>query len=170
MAAVQLRQKTLAFQKYHGILSNTSHFIIAHLSPLCFGTTWTPYHIEIIIAFLALVASIPSMLGSHLLRLPQTIALACLSVTVFISLASDGWLGGAVAPFYGFLLLPYTFFVVAATCNSKRHLQIVTLVMLLGSAYFIICAALDLHSHVVRSLYLFGDGTLRESPRPGICK
>ncbi|ADV83206.1 O-antigen ligase family protein [Terriglobus saanensis] len=128
--------------------------------PVVFGPL-APYHIEIIIAALAFFLSIPDLLNSGLLFSPKVWALVFLGVSVVLSIAASGWIGGGLEALYSFLPLPFTFLMAALNIKTKRHLQIVAITMVLGCAYFIAHGAYDLRNGVDPSPFLYGASTLR---------
>jgi len=127
--------------------------------PVIFGPL-APYHIEIIIAALAFFLSIPELLSSGLLLSPKIWALVFLGLSVVLSIASSGWISGGLQALYDFLPLPFAFLVAALNFKTKRHLQIVTITMTIGCAYFIAHGAYDLRNGIDPSLYLYGTAPL----------
>ena len=127
--------------------------------PVIFGPL-APYHIEIIIAALAFFLSIPEILSSGLLLSPKVWALVFLGLSVVLSIAASGWIGGGLQALYDILPLPFAFLVAALNFKTKRHLQIVTITMTVGCAYFIAHGAYDLRNGIDPSPYLYGTAPL----------
>src|SRR5579872_2374389 len=63
----------------------------------------TVYHVELIIAILVILISLPSVLQSFVLKTPQAWALIGLALAVFLSVLTTGWAGGAVQAFQSFI-------------------------------------------------------------------
>jgi O-antigen ligase len=133
----------------------------AFMTPTAIFGPLAPYHIEIIIAALAFLLSFPDLMNSGLLLSPKVWALALLGVCVALSIATSGWISGGLQALFDFLPLPFVFLMAAVNFKTKRHLQIVALTMLLGSAYYIARGAYDLHLGVDPSPYLYGASSLR---------
>lgn len=119
------------------------------------------YHLEVIIAALAVLTSIPNFARSRVFMYPQTVAMLLLCVAVPVSIAAGGWLGGAIPHLYEFLTVALPYFLVAANCRKPFHLQWMVLCMFLGSMYFAYHGYMDLQHFVVPSDYLYGVGELR---------
>ena len=125
---------------------------------------WGPladFHMEIVLALLAFVTSLPNIARSRVFDLPQAYACIAFTIAVPVSIAAGGWFGGALAGFYGFLPTVFCFFLAAANFRTRRHFQLVVLAMWLGSLYFIVNGLLDLHNQVSPSQFLYGEGVLR---------
>ena len=137
------------------------YILTAFVSPPVLFGEFHQYHVEIIIAVLALLSSIPSLAGSGFLQLPQTLALFVLWVIIVISVSINAsFTDGAMALYY-FVPVTFPYFLTALNCKTKRHLQLIFLAMFLGSLYFIIHGYLDLKNNVTPSLYLYGEGLRR---------
>ncbi|MBS1815530.1 MAG: O-antigen ligase family protein [Acidobacteria bacterium] len=123
--------------------------------PVLFGPL-APYHIEIVIAFLAVISSFPSLNNSGLLRWPQTYATIGLCLAVIASFVGNGYFGGAPPALYGFLISAAAFFLTAVNCRSRAHLRWIVLSMFLCSLFYIAHGASDVYHHVNPSQYVFG--------------
>lgn len=137
------------------------YVVTAFVSPPVLFGPFHEYHVEMIIAALALLCSIPSMSGSQLLQKPQTIAIAALCVCVVMSVSLNTSLREGATAAYNFIPVTFTYFLTALNCKTKRHLQLIFGALLLGSLYFIVHGFLDLRNGVSPSLYLYGDEGLR---------
>jgi len=91
---------------------------------------------------------------------PKLWALVFLGLSVVLSIAASGWIGGGLQALYDFLPLPFAFLVAALNFKTKRHLQIVTITMAVGCAYFIAHGAYDLRNGIDPSPYLYGTAPL----------
>ncbi len=120
-----------------GLFFTTLFIFTAYLSPQIVFGNLSLYHIEIVIAILALVFSVFSGGGSGIFRMPQTYAIVGLSAAVALSIIFSGWLGGAPIALLEFLPNAMVFFFIVANVKKPIHLKILLLV-LFGAALFII--------------------------------
>lgn len=104
------------------------------------------YRIELILALLALLATIPSLFDSGVFASRATLALAGLCFAVVMSIAMGGWLGAIPIVGYGILPVLMGFILVAVNCKTKRHLQLVILVLVCASVFDIVQGYLALQS------------------------
>jgi hypothetical protein len=112
--------------------------------PLLFGPL-AQYRIELILAALVLLVSIPKMTRSFAFRTPQALGLAGLSVAVFLSvLIAERWPGGAIRAFLGFIPSIYAYFLVCLHCNSRKKLQLLVIMLLFVCLFVIANGAMDL--------------------------
>ena len=141
-----------------GFVFTLLYILTAYLSPkLLFGPL-AEYHIEIILALLALLTSIPNLSGSKIARAPQTFAVFGMGFAVVASLAATGWFGGAPAALYEFLPDSFAFFLVALNCRTRRRLQMVVVTLVCGSAFVIVQGATALRNGEVVSPWLYDQG------------
>lgn len=106
------------------------YFVTTYLGPFTVFGPLALYHAEVVIAALALLASIPALPRSFILKTPQSLALAGLAVGVFFSILVTGWMGGAVQAFQGFIPSAFAYFLICLHCNSRKKLQILVLLLL----------------------------------------
>jgi hypothetical protein len=112
--------------------------------PLLFGPL-AQYRIELILAALVLLVSIPKMTRSFAFRTPQALGLAGLSVAVFLSvLIAERWPVGALRAFLGFIPSIYAYFLVCLHCNSRKKLQLLVIMLLFVCLFVIANGAMDL--------------------------
>jgi hypothetical protein len=103
------------------------------------------YRIELILAALVLLVSIPKMTRSFAFRTPQALGLAGLSVAVFLSvLIAERWPVGALRAFLGFIPSIYAYFLVCLHCNSRKKLQLLVIMLLFVCLFVIANGAMDL--------------------------
>lgn len=114
-----------------------------------------PYHLEIVFAAFAILASIPSLESAGLLKLPQTYAALGVCFAAVVSIAAGGWLGGIPQICYSLLPVVAGFFLAAVNCRKKWHFVLIVVAMFLGSAYFILRGAIDLHAGNLVSPFLY---------------
>ncbi|MGB0066223.1 MAG: O-antigen ligase family protein [Terracidiphilus sp.] len=112
--------------------------------PVLFGPV-AQVHIEIVLAFLILLVSIPQITRSVAFKTPQTLALAGLSVSVFLSvLIATRWPGGAVRALLDFIPNIYAYFVLCLHCNSRKKLRVLVLMLLFVCLFVIAHGVMDL--------------------------
>jgi O-antigen ligase len=121
-----------------------------------------PLHIEIVIAILTLLCSIPSLSGSRILGLPQTSAVLGLCMAVALSIVFSGWLGGAPRALMEFLPNALLFFFILVNFKKKGHLQILAILLLICAANTIYSGWYALQIEDFHSIYLEG---MRNSDR-----
>jgi len=109
------------------------------------------FHIEILIAIVVLLCTLPSLPESGVSRIPQTYAIFGLCFAVAGSMLSSGWAGGVPKALMEFGPNAMLFFFVLLNFRKKGHLEVVVLV-LLGCALYTIyqghhaIATLDYHN------------------------
>lgn len=128
-----------------GFVLSILYFLIYYLTPTYLFGSLAQYHIELILAVLLLLVSLPSLIGSFLFKTPQALALVGMSFAVFLSILFGlHWMGGAVTAFLGFIPNIYAFFLVCLHCNSRTRMRAVILVMLFTSVFVVAKGANDL--------------------------
>lgn len=135
--------------------------VTAYITPEVLFGPLAQYRVEVILAVLAVIASVPNLLRANLSESPQTYAFLAFCVAIPLSILSGGWVTGAAQVMYGFLPVVLCYILPAVNFRTRQHLQWMTLAMLLCSSYFIYNGLQDLHNHVVPSNFLYGDGELR---------
>jgi hypothetical protein len=115
-----------------GFVLSVLYFVTYYLTPRVLFGPLAPYRIELIIAvFLMLVSAPKLMLGSFVLKSPQSLALAGLAMAVFLSvLIGAHWIGGAIQACLAFIPGPLAYFLVCLHCDSKKKLQFLAAIML----------------------------------------
>lgn len=122
---------------FMGLFLTLLYILTAYIGP---ETLWGPiyeFHIEIILAALALVASLPGIQRSKLLTMPQSYALVGMCFAVFCSMVLTGWLGSVLPAVLGFIPNAFTFFLVVVNFRTKKHLQLLVLTLFFVSAFTI---------------------------------
>jgi O-antigen ligase len=130
-----------------GFVLSILYFATYYLTPpLLFGPLAT-YHIELILAALLSLISIPKLVRSFTIRTPQALALTGLAVAVLMSvMVGAGWVGGGVQAFMGFIPNPFGYFLVALHCDSKKKLRALVVMLLFVCLFVISQGALALRS------------------------
>jgi hypothetical protein len=114
-----------------GFVISVIYFVTYYLTPpLVFGPL-AAYRIELILAILVLLVSLPKLAGSIVLKTTQSLALIGLSIAVFLStLIALRWMGGAVASFLGFIPCAFAYYLVCLHCDTSKRLRILVLMLL----------------------------------------
>jgi O-antigen ligase len=121
------------------------YFVTYYLTPATIFGPLTAVHIEMILAVVLLVVSLPTVAKTSILKTPQSVALIGMAFAVFLSvLIAVRWPGGAVQAFFDFIPNIFAFFLVCLHCNSKKKMQVVILMMLFVCLFVIAHGAIDL--------------------------
>jgi hypothetical protein len=121
-----------------GFALSVLYFVVNYVTPTVVFGPLAVYRIELILAILILIISIPKLKGSIILKTPQSVALIGLAFAGSLSvLFGIHWPGGAVQAFPVFLPCAYAYFLICLHCNSKFKLQIIVF-MLLAVCLFVI--------------------------------
>ena len=121
-----------------GFVLSVFYFVVYYLTPATVFGPLAAYRIELILAGLILIVSLPVLPKSFILKTPQSLALIGLAFAVFLSILIEvRWPGGAVHAFLGFIPNAFAYYLVCLHCNSKRKLQVLV-VMLLFVCFFVI--------------------------------
>jgi O-antigen ligase len=121
-----------------GFVLTILYFVTNYLTPPTLFGPLAAYRIELILALLILLVSLPKLIGTSILKTPQSLAVAGLAIAASFSvLIAYRWPMGAVHGFLGFIPNAFAFLLVSLHCNSKRKLQVMVL-MLLSVCLFVI--------------------------------
>lgn len=130
------------------------YLLTAYLGPSTLFGSLAAAHIEVILAALLFVVSLPKLQGSLIWKTPQSLALIGLGFAVFLSILTTGWAGGAVQAFLGFIPNAFAYFLVCLHCTSKKKLRLVIVLLLFICVFVIGRAYYDLQRGVFDSDYL----------------
>jgi O-antigen ligase len=132
-----------------GFVLSLFYFITSYLTPVTLFGPLAVYRIELILAVLILLVSLPKLIGSFIFKTPQSLALIGLAIATILSvLFGEHWAGGALKAFLDFIPNAFAFFLVCLHCKSKRKLQVLVLMLLFVCLFVIARGALDLR-HIV---------------------
>jgi len=121
-----------------GFALSILYFVTNYLTPSAIFGPLASFRIELILAVLVFLVSLPSLRKSFIIRSPQTLALFGLATAVFLSiLIGIHWAGGAVSGFLGFIPNAFAYFLVCLHGRSRKRMQILVL-MLLSVCLFVI--------------------------------
>ena len=128
-----------------GFVLSILYFVTCYLTP---GTIFGPlavFRVELILAVLILLVSLPKLQGSFILKTPQSLALLGMAFAVMMSVfIGSRWATGAVRAAFDFIPDVYGYFLVCLHCNTKRKLQVVVLMLVFVCIFVIAHGAFDL--------------------------
>ena len=121
------------------------YLVTNYLTPVTLFGPLAQYRIELILAALILLVSLPKFPGSFIFKTPQSLALIGLAIAAILSvLVGAHWAGGAVQAFLDFIPNAFAFFLVCLHCNSKRKLQALVAMLLFVCVFVIARGSADL--------------------------
>lgn len=107
-----------------GFLLSLLYIVTCYLAPVTLFGPLAHYRIELILAVLVVLVSLPSLANSIIFKTPQSIALIGLAIAVMLSIIMGvHWLGGAIPAFFAFLPNAFAFYIVCLHLNSRKRLQ-----------------------------------------------
>jgi hypothetical protein len=128
-----------------GFVLSILYLVTYYLTPATMFGPLAAYRIELILAALVVVVSLPALTKSFVLKTPQSLALIGLAFAVVLSvLIGERWLGGSVKAFLDFIPNALAYFLVCLHCNSKKKLQVLVLMLLFVCLFVIAHGSLDL--------------------------
>jgi hypothetical protein len=128
-----------------GFVLSILYFATNYLTPAYLFGPLADLHIEVILAALIIIVSIPALARSFVLTSPQSLAILGMAIAVFFSVlfTSHGY-DGAVDAFLLFIPGGACFFFVCLHCNTKARLKILVLMMFVVCMFVVGRGALDL--------------------------
>jgi hypothetical protein len=128
-----------------GFVLSVLYLVTSYLTPTTLFGPLAVYRIELILAVLVLLVSLPALMKSFILKTPQSLALIGLAFAVVLSvLIAVRWPGGAVQAFLGFIPSAFAYFLVCLYCDSKKKLQAIVLMLLFVCLFVIAHGSIDL--------------------------
>jgi len=135
------------------------YLFASYLSPETLFGVLASYHIQLVIAVIALAVSLFTSKDSGLLKITQTYALIGVGFAVFCSMIFNGLTRLAPATLLDYLPNAFAYVFVMLNCRKKIHLQLVITTILFACIYTIIRGNLALNALDLTSPYLLGQGT-----------
>ncbi len=150
-----------------GVVISIIYFVTYYLTPVTIFGPLAAYRIELVIAVLALAASLPALSKTFLLKTPQSLALPGLGFATLLSIVIGmHWPGGGIPALLQFIPNAFAYFLVCVNFNSKKRLQILVLMMLSVCLFVIAQGSSELrHGIPANAAFMAGDD---ESPSPDI--
>lgn len=128
-----------------GLILSILYLITYYLSPVTVFGPMAEYRIELILAVLVILFSIPSLLRTFIFRIPQSFALLGMAFAVpFSIIASVRWYGGAINGLLDFIPNAFAFFLICLHFRSTKRLKI-----LVGMLLFV-CLFVIAHGYMAR--------------------
>ncbi len=135
-----------------GFVLSIVYFLTNYLTPDFLWGSFANYHIELILAILIFVASLPELRKSYIFKVPQSLALVGLAVAIFLSvLVGMRWFSGAVTAFVQFIPYGGSFFFVCLHCNTRKRLKTLVLMLLFVCLLVIARGSWDLWTGVAQN-------------------
>jgi hypothetical protein len=128
-----------------GFALSIVYFVTYYLSPPTLFGPLAVAHVQVIIAALVMLISLPKLARSSIGKTPQAVALVGLSFTVGVSsLVAVHWAAGAVQAFLGFIPNAFGYFLVCLYCDSMKKLKILILSILLVCLFVIVRGSVEI--------------------------
>jgi hypothetical protein len=128
-----------------GFVLSVLYFITYYLTPKMMFGPLAEYRVELILALLVLILSLPKLPDSILRRTPQSVALIGLTFAVLMSvLIGEHWAGGGLDALLGFIPSGIAYFLVCLHCTTRKRLQILVLGLLCVCLFVIVHGWIDM--------------------------
>ena len=125
-----------------GFVLSLLYFVVCYLTPQAIFGPLAAYRIELILALLVSVVSLPALSGSLIWKTPQSLALIGLGFAVLLSvLVGMRWAAGSVTALLLFIPNAFAYFLVCLHCNTKKRLNIIVLMV------FFVCMFVMAHGY-----------------------
>jgi hypothetical protein len=135
-----------------GFVFSILYFVTYYLTPTVLFGSLAEARIEVILAAIIFLISLPLLTRSFILKTPQSLALIGLAIATSLSvLNAVQWAGGAVQAILGFIPNAFAYFLVCLHCASKKKLQIIVLMLLFVCLFVIAHGYVDLLHGVSQS-------------------
>jgi hypothetical protein len=145
-----------------GFILTIFYLVVSYLTPVALFGHLAVFRIELILAAVVFLVSLPALSKSFILKSPQSLALIGLALAVFMSvLIAVRWPGGAVYAFLGFLPSAFAYFLVCLHCDSKKKLQVLVLMLLFVCLFVIAHGCNDLSHGIPETAHHLPDDTYR---------
>jgi hypothetical protein len=135
-----------------GFVFSILYLATYYLTPTYLFGSLADSHLQVIIASLAILFSVPALLKTFLFKNPQSFALIGLALAVFLSNAiGRHWLGGGQQALLNFIPNCMAYFLICLHVNSRRKVKIVIVMLLAVCLIDIAHGFLDLRRGVASS-------------------
>ena len=127
-----------------GFVFSVLYFVTYYLTPATVFGPLAAYRVEMLLAIVLVLLSVPKLTGSIVLKTPQSLALIGMTISVFLSvLISLRWAGGAVGAWFAFIPAIFAYYLVCLHCTTKKRIQIMVLFFLLVCLFVIVNGYLE---------------------------
>jgi hypothetical protein len=145
-----------------GFILAVFYLVVSYLTPGALFGQLAVFRIELILAAVVFLISLPALTKSFILKSPQSLALIGLALAVFMSvLVAVRWPGGAVHAFLGFIPCAFAYFLVCLHCDSKKKLQVLVLMLLFVCLFVIAHGCIDLSHGIPEGAHHLTDDAYR---------
>lgn len=135
-----------------GFVLSILYFVTYYLTPPVLFGPLAAFRIELILAVLLCIVSLPKLKKSLILKTPQSLASIGLFFSGFLSvLIGMHWGKGAIQAFSAITPCAIAYFLVCLHCNTKKKLQGIVLILLFVCLFVIAHGYYDLHYGVARN-------------------
>ena len=128
-----------------GFFLSILYFVTNYLTPTTVFGPLAAYRIELILALLVFLVSLPILPRSIILKTPQSAALIGLALaTSLTALIALHWAGGAVQAFLFIIPCEFAYLLVCLHCKSTKQLKIVVLLLMFVCLFVIARGSIEL--------------------------
>ncbi len=152
-----------------GLFLTLLYIFTAYMGP---DTVWGPlyeFHIEIILAVLATIASLPNLGRAQLGKIPQGYALAGMVFAVMLSILFNVGIGASITAVMAFIPCVFAFYLVVLNCHTRMHLQLLVATLVTVCFYVILRGHLALAHLDYLNPFLMPQGTEGTPERSTAC-
>jgi len=128
-----------------GFVLSIMYLFIYYMTPTYLSESLAGLRIQLIIAVMLALVSLPVLYRSFIKKTTQSVALVGLSVAIIASiLVARLWFSGAIAALAGFIPNAMAYFFVCLHCKTKKRLQALVLTLLVVTLLVIVHGYIDL--------------------------
>lgn len=128
-----------------GFILSILYLVISFLTPEAMFGSLAKFHIQLILAALTFLVSIPRLLRSPILKAPQSWGLLGLALAGFLSLlVGVHWLGGAVNAIIQIFSRILAFFFVGLHFSTKKRIKVFVVILYIVCLFIMFRGASDL--------------------------
>jgi hypothetical protein len=129
-----------------GFVLSILYFLTYYVTPTIMFGSLAEYRIELILAAIIAIVSLPALSGSNVGKTAQLPALVGLAFATFMSmLVGASWAGGGLTALLLFIPNAFAYLLVCVHCRTKKRVQGVILMMLFVCLFVIAQGAVELH-------------------------
>lgn len=148
-----------------GFVLSLLYLLTCYLTPGVIFGSLAQYRIELILAIIVTIVSIPALAGSIPGKTPQSLAIVGIVFAIFMSFAVGAhWAGGSVNAILQFVPSAFAYLIVCLHCTTKRKVQWVVAMLIFVCFFVIAQGAIELHNGLpttgtnigMQNTYFFG--------------